>query len=62
MLREKETHITPDEPDVLDANVVPARPWGVWLGVEYVNTQRVDKAIQLESCPAYLYSVITVDF
>jgi hypothetical protein len=29
--------ITLDEPDVLDASVIPARPWGGWTGVEYVE-------------------------
>jgi hypothetical protein len=28
---------TPITPDALDANVVPARAWGVWLGVGCVE-------------------------
>ena len=32
-----ETPITPDGPDVLDANPYPAMPWGGWLGDGFVE-------------------------
>ena len=31
------TPVTPDEPDALDANPYPARPWGGWLGDGFVE-------------------------
>ena len=32
-----EIPVTPDGPGALDANRYPARPWGGWLGVGFVE-------------------------
>jgi hypothetical protein len=36
-IRGKQTLITPDGLDALGADVIPARPWGRWLGVGCVE-------------------------